>query len=663
MWAFRNACINGEKMEAYFCFDLCAAMIMLTIFVAQIVRKMNKGRTNVLFLILCAVTFATCVLNIFDGIFGTLVPLSAYNLYTRYLINYLYFILRNVSPAIYILFLCSCMGLWYTLKVRVHAFFLFLLPYIVDFVLLTVNVFNRKMFYFDEQFLYCRGPWIIVLYVVAIYYMAISTVYLVLNRRLLSGEKFFSLIFFLPINGAAVILQLSNPNLRIDNFATAIALLAMVLGVQRPEDTLDASVGTENYNSFTSNIRKIYSTNAPHCLLLIRIVNNIPLRVSLGYETYSELIRSLAEKIYKVDHVMSCHSQVYYIDQGTFAILADIDYYDQILDMGHMLAAYMQESFRLEQLEVMLDARTCLVRIPEDISELNSLLNFCNSFHNKLPNDDRVMSLDKIAASKDFRMRNDMDNIINRGIANYNFQMYYQPIYSVKEDKFVSAEALIRLEDEQYGFVSPALFIPEAEQSGAIHQIGDFVLEDVFRFIGGNNFASLGLEYIEINLSVAQCIESDLFEKIDGLMSRYNVSPEQVNLEITETGTNWDPETSDRNINLLHDKGISFSLDDYGTGYSSIKRVVTLPLDIVKLDKSLVDDMDSPMMWTVITNTVAMLKRMNKKILVEGVESRRAYDKFVELGCDYIQGYYFSKPLNESSFLKFVISKNFGVDI
>lgn len=397
--------------------------------------------------------------------------------------------------------------------------------------------------------------------------------------------------------------------------------------------------------------------------MLIRIVNSAELRSSVGLDSYTKLIRIVGDKIYRLDKVMKCRSQIYYMDHGDFAVVSDRDNYEEVLDMGRMLAAYMQETFKIGQLEVMLDARICLIDIPKDIAEYDALLNFCSTFHTKLPQDKRVMSLDTVADSKDFRMRNDMDAIIKRGIQNYNFQMYYQPIYSVKEGKFVSAEALIRLKDDQYGFVSPALFIPQAEESGAIHQIGDFVLEDVMRFIGGNDFKSLGLEYIEINLSVAQCIESNLFEKIDGLMQKYGVRPEQINLEITETGTNYDPATTDRNISLLKEKGITFSLDDYGTGYSSIARVVTLPLDIVKLDKSLVDDMDSAMMWTVITNTVNMLKRMNKKILVEGVENKRALDKFVELGCDYIQGFYFSKPLNETDFLKYVISKNFGVDI
>ncbi len=125
--------------------------------------------------------------------------------------------------------------------------------------------------------------------------------------------------------------------------------------------------------------------------------------------------------------------------------------------------------------------------------------------------------------------------VIKAALENSRFEMYYQPVYNVRKKLFSSAEALIRLNDPQYGFVSPALFIPAAEYSGAIHQIGDFVLEDVCRFISECDFSALKLDYIEINLSVAQAIEENLFEKVCAVINHFDLSPSQVNLEITET--------------------------------------------------------------------------------------------------------------------------------
>jgi EAL domain-containing protein (putative c-di-GMP-specific phosphodiesterase class I) len=302
-----------------------------------------------------------------------------------------------------------------------------------------------------------------------------------------------------------------------------------------------------------------------------------------------------------------------------------------------------------------------LVRYPEDIDNQASFINFATNFHKKIDDSNRVIVLTDIANTREFKVANGIDEIINKGIANNKFEMFYQPIYSVKEKRFTSAEALIRLFDEKYGMISPGLFIPAAEESGAIHQIGDFVLDDVCRFISASDFNILGLDYIEINLSVAQCVEANLSRKIIGILDKYHVDVKQINLEITETAVAYDTETSGRNIKELVEAGISLSLDDYGTGYSNIKRVTELPIDIVKLDKSLVDEMDNPMMWVAISNTVNMLQDMGMKILVEGVEEEREFNKFVELGCDYIQGYYFSRPLPEAEFLKFIKKSNGSV--
>jgi EAL domain-containing protein (putative c-di-GMP-specific phosphodiesterase class I) len=329
-------------------------------------------------------------------------------------------------------------------------------------------------------------------------------------------------------------------------------------------------------------------------------------------------------------------------------------------DMGRLIVAYLKESFSLSNLEIRLNSTVCICRLPEDLASYNSLINFTTSFYRTLPEMDQLIVLSDILNSKDFMMKNEIDEIIKRGIAGKKFRMYYQPIYSIAEDKFVSAEALIRLQDEEFGFVSPAIFIPAAEASGAIHDIGDFVLEDVCRFIHTPQFLNSGLEYVEINLSVTQCIEPKLVEKIRGLISKYQVKTSQINLEITETAVDYDPEITDRNIFSLWNMGFRFSLDDYGTGYSNIKRVVSLPLDIIKFDKSFVDEMDDPKMWIAIVNTVNMLKRMHKKILVEGVEDKRTLERFSDLGCDYIQGFYFSKPLNEDDFIQFVNKHNSG---
>lgn len=199
--------------------------------------------------------------------------------------------------------------------------------------------------------------------------------------------------------------------------------------------------------------------------------------------------------------------------------------------------------------------------------------------------------------------------------------------------------------------VRPDIFIPAAEKSGMIHKIGKFVLEEVCRFIVSDKFKELGLDYIEVNLSVIQCMSSELADDVREIMNRYNVSSEQLNLEITETAAAYAQTTMMNNIEELNDDGIAFSLDDFGTGYSNMKRIASMPFAIVKLDKTFTEMNENDKMLKVVKNTISMVRDMNLRILVEGVETLESFKEFEALGVDYIQGYYFSKPLPMEKFV------------
>ena len=155
-------------------------------------------------------------------------------------------------------------------------------------------------------------------------------------------------------------------------------------------------------------------------------------------------------------------------------------------------------------------------------------------------------------------------------------------------------------------------------------------------------------------MSVAQCMHGDLADKILNIMREYNVSPKNINLEITETAASFSQRVMTDNLNKLLRAGIEFSLDDFGTGYSNMKRVVSLPLKIVKLDKSFVDEKENPKMWIFLQNTIKMLKDMNMEIVVEGIETKEMLDAFSNLKCDFIQGYYFSKAISRDDFVIFI---------
>ena len=224
----------------------------------------------------------------------------------------------------------------------------------------------------------------------------------------------------------------------------------------------------------------------------------------------------------------------------------------------------------------------------------------------------------------------------------------------------LSSVMLGNMNDPEFGNIPPSMFITQAERTNQIHIIGDFVLEKVCEFIGSKEGQSLNLDYIEVNMSVVQCFETDLIMKIRDWLEKYNIKPSQLRLEITENAASFNPLIVERNIRGLNNMGINFSLDDYGTGFSNIKKVISLPFDIVKLNKAFIDEIENPNTESLVHDTIHMLKALGKQILIEGIESEERAQMFIELkcdnveACDYLQGFYFSKPLPQSEFVKFI---------
>ena len=207
-----------------------------------------------------------------------------------------------------------------------------------------------------------------------------------------------------------------------------------------------------------------------------------------------------------------------------------------------------------------------MLEFPKDVGDADSLMHFIEDIGKNIRTDDVFFARDVFRKER-YDILLEIDDILDRAIKERKFKVYYQPIYSVEEKCFRSAEALVRLFDDKYGFIPPDLFIPAAEKSGAILAIGQIVLDQVCEFIGSEEYRKLGLHYIEVNLSVVQCMEEGLVRDVMDTFDRFHISSRDVNLEITETAVSDEQQVMDKNINDLFNEGVCFSLDDFGTGY------------------------------------------------------------------------------------------------
>ena len=632
-------------------YDYCALVVFLVIMLSMLIRKVIRGHTNRTFFIIVLLSLIASTADILSESLFVAAGL-------RLFFDYVYFLCMLFIPLNYALYVYASIGLWNHVIKQEKIWVVFSIPLVLCLITLVANLFTNCAFYINEDGTYMRGPLQVLLIICNFTYIIAGMMIILKWRKIISRERIVALVLMFPIVVISIVLQQINKGLEVTMFGLAISELIIAFTVQRVDENYDSITGTKNFDLALQDFKKVFLSNQNVDVIFIQILDQSTLRQLFGATSYNKLLKILSDEFIKILKNYESYCELYYLHTSTYAVKVESLESETVINLAQAIADRLKQPFLIEKISFSTNSKVCIVKVPEDIDNMDALLNFRYNFQKKLPDTPDAQILSKLMNSRDFKIQNDLSEIIQRAISNHNFQLYYQPIYSVKEKKFVSAEALIRLFDNKYGMISPAIFIPEAETSGAIHQIGDYVINSVCKFIAESDSTKFGLNYIELNLSVSQCIEPDLVSKFENAIAKYSLNPSQLNLEITETAENFNAKIMDSNIDRLHKLGFEFSLDDYGTGYSNIKRVTQLPIDIVKLDKSFVDDMDKPEMWSVIVNTVKMFKEMNKIILVEGIENQEALDAFINLGCDYIQGYYFSKPLPEKEFLEFLKNKN-----
>jgi len=240
----------------------------------------------------------------------------------------------------------------------------------------------------------------------------------------------------------------------------------------------------------------------------------------------------------------------------------------------------------------------------------------------------------------------EMSTSLRDALANREFELHYQPKACLRSGAMSSMEALIRWRHPQKGMISPARFIPVAEECGLIGAIGTWVLEEACRQIRQWRDEGLAGVTVAINLSAAQCHGDDIQHRIRAALETHGLHGDCLEVEITESIVMHDAETAIRTFWQLRDMGVRIAIDDFGTGYSSLSYLKKFPIESIKIDKSFIDDIETdPNDMEIICAIIAMARSLGLNVVAEGVETPSQLDFLRRAGCNEIQGYYFSRPL------------------
>ncbi len=620
-------------------FDIAAiGLLLFSLFYLFYKKGIRKG-TNSVFLLIVSTSLISAVADIASAISQAVAGKGETQMMDFW--NHLFFGVHNLLPFLFVLYVLYVLDI--AKNVNKLQFFILSVPVIAELALLASNPFTRCMFYYDASGAYTRGRLFFVFYIGAIFYTFAAIILSVMFRKLISTNKFISLLFFTVMGIVPVLIQYKFPYVLIDIFCQSLAILNILFSIENKSDIINPNTGVYNRYAFLSAVDSTLKRG--ECTLLIVKLANVQFYyTTLGVEYVNGVLEEIAQWLDDRHSKLICYD----CEQGHFALygkkISDeekVKLKTEILERFHSAWEYksMGSVFPIEIYDV---------RPRVDVETMEDLLLILDT-----PFDDLVSEEGNVTdAVVTHQRRMLVEKVIQEALDKRKFQVWYQPILDSSTGRIVSAEALVRLTDEKLGYISPEEFVPIAEQTGMIVDIGAFVFDEVCNFYKTNNLLDLGIDYIEINLSVVQCMNSRLVDAFDKVLKKHGLEAKHINLEITESAASDSRHTLMETVNALKERGFTFSLDDYGTGYSNISYMYDMPFSIIKLDKTILwsalhpqNGMGDENAMIFLENTIKMMKDMKYKLIAEGIETQEQRNLLQKLKCDFFQGFYFSKPV------------------
>lgn len=617
-------------------FDITAIVLLITIKLLLFSQRQIHNPTQKPFLWYIGVSILTASLNIISIYF---LNSKIYSLEICHFVCILFYICLEIQIlSAYLYF-----NRRFNMRRNLRVFYLSI-PAITAILLLINNDKTGILYSIGSNRGFNYGPLYILFWISGILYILDCVLYLIKQKNIMQRRKIHLLIFSGLFLVSAAFVHYMIPKLQLLQFTNALLILIIFIEQQSPILNEDISTGALNFETFENYILNLIE-NDTH-ILFIHIKNT---NISNELSTFSFLPRAYSDIINKLKKALP-NSVIFRIDTNTFAITYKTNS-DKILASNMVI----DELKRIKETTPAalplryIFAHTAPLKSFADRSSFKNAIQWAlikmQDYSVKL--DLYITANDAIAFARNRIIDTEIHKVVNKKPINFNLQ----PIYNLKTKKFDTAEALARIEVPSLGYVPCDEFITISEDNGTIVAIGKSMMEEICHVI---NTIKMPFDNISINISMIHFMEPHIVEDFVSILDRNEIEPSKIILEITEStkAINWD--ILKKNMQKLKNIGFKLSLDDFGTGYSTFESFLTLPFDIVKLDRNLLlacETEDSKL--EVLKTVVKMIKDLNFETVLEGVETEKQNEIAKEIGVDKIQGFYYSRPLDTSGIIRF----------
>ena len=569
-------------------------------------------------------------------------------------LNTLYFLVMDLSFSVIVAYsfylLFEHASNHHCLKIALGLIAVFL---VFLFGTIIANFWTGCLFYFENGN-YLRGPLNRVGYYVLLVELCMFCACYLRNKEIVSGAIRKLMTIIPPLVLLLVVVQIYVPDLLLNGTLMALILLIYFVNFQSMRTFQDSLTELPNRSAFFQELQVKQKRHQSVNLIMVQLEHFETVNRRFGMKTGDNILFGVSKYL---ERFSDCYRAFRF--GNTRFILMKVrknGKEEDISAIAETLQRRFEQTWKEKDTEFLIEATVGYMTTVkgDDAGKIIDQMEYAVE-HARDTASKGVIAFDRDLQEK-YERRDYVLTQIQKALEQDSFEVYYQPLYDCGSGRFTTAESLLRLFAEDGQMISPAEFIPLAEQQGLIDSISWMVLRKVCRFLSEHR--DLGITQISVNLSAQQLEDWRFLERIQAMVEQYHLSAEQIRIEITERVMMDNPKLVRSVMGLAADEGIKFYLDDFGIGYSNLAGMMSLPFETVKLDSSLIRKVDTSLQKRATVDLlIQMLHNAGFLVVAEGVETASQAEQISALGVDRIQGFYYAKPMSGSAYEEFLMEK------
>ena len=513
--------------------------------------------------------------------------------------------------------------------------------------LIVINCFTGIIFTIDARADYVEGPLFYSMYAYAMACSVFGAAWSLVHVKSLSFRRFVVVWEFIVICAVCVLIQAFRHEILTTGLGICLGLTALYLFINDPSNRIDRLTGAWDKQSLNQWLQDQMNYGRRLHLIAVELYHLKTINRLYGDHLGDRILTDVGKRLRRASR-----SYLFRLGSGRFFLVVNDEHvYTELCDS---LMKLFQNGFVVGEETIACPAILCGIPDAQKLNDPGDLLAYERHLCSRaVPDGKTVFVADDEQARQTFRYEQEIERYLHVAIDEDLFELYFQPVWSMEENRYISLEALSRLYHPELGMVPPDIFFNIAERNGLIVHISHLQLARLCRFIQEHQGELRGINNVKFNLSPIELTQEGHGAKLVEIIRQHNVSTDFIQFEITETAATSSCDSLIANIAALREAGIRLCLDDFGAGYANLNTVLKMPFSVIKLDRSLLFGIcEDPQIATFYMNIVKVLQKLDYMVVSEGVKNKGELELIEEWGVRLVQGFYFSRPLPPAEILE-----------